>query len=124
MTRMAKIPVFIINLEADRDRREAMLAQFVMLPEFEPHVVSGIYGHTLSTNVCTALTQHGPWAEYKGTIGCFLSHVRAWEEVARLSEQYAVVLEDDVDIVALSQLPPCNTCRCRYNFSQRSNGSK
>jgi glycosyl transferase family 25/polysaccharide pyruvyl transferase len=45
-------------------------------------------------------------AEYKGTIGCFLSHVRAWEEVARLSEQYAVVLEDDVDIVALSQLPP------------------
>jgi GR25 family glycosyltransferase involved in LPS biosynthesis len=92
MTRMAKIPVFIINLEADRDRREAMLAQFVMLPEFEPRVVSGIYGHTLSTNVCTALTQHGPWAEYKGTIGCFLSHVRAWEEVARLSEQYAVVL--------------------------------
>jgi len=106
MMQTARIPVFIINLEGDRDRRDAMLAQFAMLPEFEPHVVNGIYGHTLSTNVCTALSQHGAWAEFKGTIGCFLSHVRAWEEVARLSEQYAVILEDDVDIAALRQLPP------------------
>ena len=44
------------------------------------------------------------WVSLKGTIGCFLSHVSAWEQIAVLKSPYAIVLEDDVDISSLKAL--------------------
>jgi hypothetical protein len=105
MAGTTNIPVFIINLERDAERRTAVLQQFASLPEFEPHVISGLNGQTLSDNVCIALTQDSTWVGFKGTLGCFLSHVKAWDEVAKLSKPYAVVLEDDVNVAGLSHLP-------------------
>jgi Glycosyltransferase family 25 (LPS biosynthesis protein)/Polysaccharide pyruvyl transferase len=98
------IPVFIINLEKDKDRRDLVLNQFAKLPGFKPKIVQAVYGRLLSENVCEILTQEKNWANHKGTIGCFLSHVKAWEEVSRASEPFAVVLEDDADATGLRRL--------------------
>jgi hypothetical protein len=100
----AAVPVFVINLDKDRDRREAILRQFDALPDLEPHVVEGVYGRHLPDSLCENLVREKQWARNKGTIGCFLSHVKAWEEVARLDEPFAVVLEDDVNVSGLSRL--------------------
>ena len=98
------VRVFIINLEKDKDRRDLVLGQFSRLPGFEPRIVEGMYGRLLSTGVCEMLTQEKSWARHKGTIGCFLSHAKAWEEVASLEDRFAIVLEDDVDASGLRQL--------------------
>ncbi|MBN8993910.1 MAG: glycosyltransferase family 25 protein [Rhizobiales bacterium] len=100
----ATVAAFVINLEKDRDRRDAILRQFDALPDLEPHVVEGVYGRYLPDSLCENLAKEKHWARNKGTIGCFLSHVKAWEEVAKLSDRFAVVLEDDVNIAGLSQL--------------------
>ena len=97
-------PVFIINLEKDVDRREALLEQFGSLPKFSPHIVKAVSGGTLSDSVCFALVQDAQWITMKGTIGCFLSHVSAWEKIARLDASYAVVVEDDVYVSDLDLL--------------------
>ena len=96
--------VFIINLARDADRREALLAQFSRLPDLRPRIVDGVYGSSLPDSLCEALAQDRRWAKNKGTIGCFLSHVKAWEEVARLTDRFSLVLEDDVNVAGLRHL--------------------
>jgi GR25 family glycosyltransferase involved in LPS biosynthesis len=98
------VVAFVINLEKDHARREAILRQFDALPDVEPHVVEGVYGRYLPDSLCENLVQEKQWARNKGTIGCFLSHVKAWEEVAKLADPFAVVLEDDVNVAGLARL--------------------
>jgi GR25 family glycosyltransferase involved in LPS biosynthesis len=100
----AVVPTLIINLEKDGDRRKAILAQFAGLPGVEPRIVDGVYGRSLPDSLCEALAQDERWARNKGTIGCFLSHMKAWEEVARLTVPFALVLEDDVNVAGLRRL--------------------
>jgi GR25 family glycosyltransferase involved in LPS biosynthesis len=97
-------PVFFINLEEDNSRRQNMIDQFDTLPTFEPRLVPAIEGKKLPNAACLRLVNNRNWIQYKGTIGCFLSHVAAWEQVAALDDQYAVVLEDDVNVSRLELL--------------------
>jgi GR25 family glycosyltransferase involved in LPS biosynthesis len=97
-----KVPAFIINLVSDVDRRAAVLRQFEGLTQFNPVIVSGILGRTLPEVACRALVHHIEWSRQRGTIGCFLSHAKAWEQVAGLPGRFGVVLEDDVDVAHLA----------------------
>jgi glycosyl transferase family 25 len=99
-----EIPVFIINLDRDQARRDRILAQFSSLTGFRPILVIGIQGGLLPTSVCAALARDAAWATLKGTIGCFLSHVKAWEEVSGCERSFAIVVEDDTDISRLGLL--------------------
>jgi GR25 family glycosyltransferase involved in LPS biosynthesis len=99
-----RIPTFVMNLLSDTARRENVIAQFSKLPDFDLNVVVGVDGRELPNQVCLALAQSEHWIRYKGTIGCFLSHVKAWEEVARCSAPFAIVLEDDVHAAGLNRL--------------------
>ena len=96
-----RIRAFIINLESNSDRRSSMTNQFLCLKEFAPSIVVATLGRTLPDVVCRTLVQHVEWSQQKGTIGCFLSHVAAWEQIARSSAPFSVVLEDDVDVSGL-----------------------
>lgn len=100
----ATVLAFVINLDKDRDRRDAILRQFDGLADLEPRIVEGVYGRHLPDGLCEHLAQEKQWAKHKGTIGCFLSHVKAWEEVARLDDRFAIVLEDDVNVAGLARL--------------------
>ena len=99
-----RIPTFVTNLERDVARRENMVAQFARLPGFDLNFVVGVEGGDLPDQACYALTRLESWVRYKGTIGCFLSHVKAWEAAAGCAEPFAVILEDDVDARGLHRL--------------------
>jgi glycosyl transferase family 25 len=99
-----RIPTFVINLESDSARRDDIIGQFARLPGFELNFVVGVDGGGLPDLACYTLTRSEHWIRYKGTIGCFLSHVKAWEEVARCPGPFAVILEDDVDVRGLHRL--------------------
>jgi GR25 family glycosyltransferase involved in LPS biosynthesis len=104
VTNKAQTPVFLINLEVDVQRRESMLKQFTNLDDFSLRIVKAINGASLAAPICNALACNKNWASRKGTIACFLSHVRAWEEAAAVEQPFVVVLEDDVSVRGLTEL--------------------
>ena len=99
-----RIPTFVINLPSDAARRVNIVGQFARLPAFDLNFVNGVNGVDLPDQACYALTRSENWIRYKGTIGCFLSHVKAWDEAARCTAPFAVILEDDVDVSGLHRL--------------------
>ena len=95
----SNVPVFIINMDSDEARRETILDQFASLPGFDLHIVSGVVGSAIPGVAGKRLVENQLWAEtMKGTIGCFLSHVSAWEQAARSEQPFALIIEDDVDL--------------------------
>lgn len=98
------IPTFVINLLSDAARRDNVTKQFVNLPAFDMSFVVGAVGRDLPNEACFGLTRSENWIRFKGTIGCFLSHVKAWEEAAHCASPFAVILEDDVDLSQLGRL--------------------
>ncbi len=104
MSVMEKIPALIVNLERDAERRAEILGQFDDKPMFDARIVKGVAGDTLPDCVRMLLTDSQMWLPNKGALGCFLSHVRAWEIVAQLPVPFAMVLEDDSDISGLEEV--------------------
>lgn len=63
--------------------------------------VEGVYGRDLPRSAIDVLTHGRSAAMTASEVGCTLSHLRAWEEVARLcgAQDYALVLEDDARFI-------------------------
>jgi len=95
--RISKIVTFVISLEEGRDRRERLLRDLKSISNCEVHIVNAVRGTDLPFVARQLLAQDAGWAARKGTIGCFLSHLIAWEGVADISEPYGVILEDDAN---------------------------
>lgn len=93
-----------MNLEQDTERLAHIMLQFEELSGFEVQIVKGIAGETLPNSAYLALTDEEHGLARKGTLGCFLSHVRAWEIVAKMQRNFVVVLEDDVNIIDLGAI--------------------
>ena len=104
MNNLKSVPVFVVNLDTDIRRREKIELQFSSLSNFDLRLIRALDGRCLPTSACVALVQNNEWALRKGTIACFLSHVRAWEEIAKISEPFAIVLEDDVLVEKLVEI--------------------
>lgn len=94
---------FLINLDKSMDRlaySEKVLAEHNI--NFER--VSAIYGADLTAQeVNQAYNDQLPNAYYKklniGEIGCYLSHRKVWQKILDQNLDFAVVLEDDFNIV-------------------------
>jgi Glycosyltransferase family 25 (LPS biosynthesis protein) len=105
MSQDSRIPVYIINLERDLLRRSGVADQFAALPEFRLNFLNAVDGVNIPTSALNRLVENEDWAKLRGTIGCFLSHVAAWEQVAQQEgEGFCLILEDDVDVSKLSAL--------------------
>lgn len=96
--------VFIISLDDDIHRRKVILRELSGLPGFKAHILRAVNGATLPDAICRYLVRDDLWAQRKGTIGCFLSHVCAWERVLQLGNQMAVIVEDDANVQGLGAL--------------------
>jgi len=102
------ICVFVINLAHRLDRRQTMqeqLARVGLVPQFFP----AIDGRALSREAVPALREAGELSD--GEVGCHLSHLGVWREIAARGVDCALVLEDDVLLSAallpvLEQLTP------------------
>jgi GR25 family glycosyltransferase involved in LPS biosynthesis len=100
----AAFPTFIINLDSDEQRRQKMFSQLSDQKTFDVYIIDAIPGRIIPESARRVLAQDASWASHKGTMGCFLSHVKAWEAVATAASPFGVVLEDDVDVTALADL--------------------
>src|SRR5947209_1096406 len=93
--RMFRTPTFIVSLPDHRIAYDAVVSQ--LDPEvFEVHAPVGFPGRLMPDSICLKLTRDPNSVNNKGALGCMLSHLRTWETVAKMSEPYALVLEDDV----------------------------
>lgn len=99
----ANYKTFLINLDKSVDRLErsaSILKEHNIL--FER--VSAVYGADLSAQeLSTAYDYQLPNAYYKklnvGEIGCYLSHRKVWQKIVDEQLDFAVILEDDFNIV-------------------------
>jgi GR25 family glycosyltransferase involved in LPS biosynthesis len=88
---------FVINLDQDTARLERTTQQLGARATFSR--IPGVKGAYLPDQQAAALTK-GLGAEMRGTIGCFLSHIRAWECGLNTAFDHYLVLEDDAMLIA------------------------
>lgn len=87
--------VYVINLDSDTVRMERVAKQLRDAPFIR---IPGVKGSYLPDLVLSGVTQkHGQLQ--KGTVGCYLSHIVAWERIAT-SGRTGLVLEDDAWLLA------------------------
>lgn len=99
----ANYKTFLINLDKSVDRLERSTA---LLDEHNVNFerVSAVYGADLSEQELSAVYDYQlPNAYYKklnvGEIGCYLSHRKVWQKIVDEQLDFAVILEDDFNIV-------------------------
>ncbi|HEX8387411.1 MAG TPA: glycosyltransferase family 25 protein [Sphingomonas sp.] len=97
----AKLPVFCLNLDEAQDRWARTQEAFAGLDFVELVRVPGVRGDRLPRAAALELSKD-KFIE-GGTIGCFLTHVVAWEHVAS-EPGPALIIEDDVRPVGLERL--------------------
>ena len=98
-----KIPTFVINLDRDSDRMIQVQRDLKPVLCLGVERVQAILGADLPAAVRFMLVRHKLWVERKGDIGCFISHVKAWERVAT-EQDWCLVLEDDIEPSGLDRL--------------------
>ncbi len=97
-----QIPVWVLNLQRDHERRAFMQEQLNVL-NVTYEIIAGVDGKTLSKQDLSHYSQQA--AIYScgrrlgfGEIGCALSHARIWERIVKEGIEEVLVLEDDVEI--------------------------
>jgi GR25 family glycosyltransferase involved in LPS biosynthesis len=88
------LPVYVLNLDRDTDRLAAMSRQIARHDFLAGIRVPAFAGRQLPDHACHILTGN-PWSHhYKGTLGCFISHMMAWQKIAAHKQAFALVAED------------------------------
>lgn len=102
-----RIKTYILNLEKDKDRRSYME---LLLQPFENSIldvefIQAIYGKKMSeaeldANFDNNIAYRKRYGRYcsPGEIGCTLSHRCAYQKLIDSSQEYALILEDDIEI--------------------------
>ncbi|MYE11390.1 MAG: hypothetical protein F4X99_06965 [Gammaproteobacteria bacterium] len=105
-----RMPVLVINLVSSPDRKSSIVQQFEG-SGWQPTFVSAYDGHDGAFPFYRYKQLAGLWwdnrSEFKpGAFCCYLSHAKCWRRIANGNADYALVLEDDVQIYidALSAL--------------------
>lgn len=95
-----QIPVYVINLERSRDRWERLQENAAMLA-INLRRIEAVEGKLLQPDELQDFDEegfrrcHGKIA-MPAEIGCYFSHIRALEVIAKAPEPFAVLVEDDV----------------------------
>lgn len=86
------IPTLVINLAKDVDRMKSIVDQISKLDNFCLVRIEGVLGAELPLYAQRRLARRPKVVP--GNLGCFLSHVKAWEHVANGAE-WSLIMEDD-----------------------------
>ena len=94
--------ILVINLESARERRSNILRQFEG-STLQPILMAAYDGHDAKFPFWRYRHLAGRFwdneSEFKpGAFCCYLSHAKCWSKVASGNADYALVLEDDVEI--------------------------
>jgi GR25 family glycosyltransferase involved in LPS biosynthesis len=110
---MSDMDVYLINLERNSDRLSYFVKQYMTSDlkykqfnrihavdgktlELESKVSTRAYAEILEIESAGYRTKH--YQLTRGAVGCYLSHMKTYEQVANGSTQYAMIFEDDVII--------------------------
>jgi len=85
--------ILVINLDKDKDRLENIYKQF---PNAQR--VPAIYGKELPNLKELAVKMNAPSTDIPATIGCGLSHKKAWQTILNNGWDYGLILEDDTTL--------------------------
>jgi len=105
---MQEIPVFVISLERARDRRALITAHLDRL-RIEYDLMDAVEGAQLDPGYRTSVNPRGNMSP--GALGCYLSHLRVYEQVIARQIPVALVLEDDTVLHHSVRLLLENGCR-------------
>ena len=84
--------IFVINLERAAERRKTALQRLHELG-MDAEILHAVDGASLERNTLDPDAEPGL---SDGEVGCYLSHVRAWQAIVDRRLDQAIVLEDDV----------------------------
>lgn len=96
-----KIGGYLINLDRATERLHEVMKKLHEL-EFPIHRVVAIDGSTLSNDYISSITDEVTYLKFfrmlpeNGTIGCSLSHLKAWKEFLKSDNEFALICEDDI----------------------------
>jgi len=97
---MKTFKFYYINLDRSHKRKEFIQEQF---KKFNVDIarISAYDGATLDDElIINANKNQNRLAHFmnltKGEIGCFMSHIKAWDMISKQKEDFAIILEDDV----------------------------
>lgn len=92
------LQTLVINLAKDSDRMQHISEQYNGLQQFNLYRIDGVLGSSLPVYAQRQL--FGPRVNelHSGNLGCFLSHVKAWEYVQN-SKEWTLIIEDDAELV-------------------------
>lgn len=90
--------VFVVNLDKDKDKKEKIKNE-CRNAELDYEIISAVDGRELSYNELKSKV-HPVSLNYlsKGEIGCVLSHQRIYKRILDDDIDYALILEDDVEL--------------------------
>lgn len=97
----SSVGAYIINLDRSRDRYDEV-KPLVSHLEVPLERVSAIEGQALSDTELNQSVDLGMYQTFfrqppkKGTIGCSMSHIKAWQTFLHSPFEYAIIFEDDV----------------------------
>ncbi len=66
--------------------------------------IYGIRGRHLPDLTCRILTKNKWSVNHKGTLGCFLGHLRAWEKIRDGNSEAGFILEDNAKLIGFGQI--------------------
>ena len=98
------MPIFVINLESQRERRSNIIRQFEG-SSLKPTLIAAYDGHDPKFPFRRYRHLAGRFwdneSEFKpGAFCCYLSHAECWRKIAGGKAEVVLVLEDDVEINA------------------------
>jgi len=92
---------YVINLRKRYDRKIDMIKK-LKLVGIEPVFIEAINGKTLDRKqlIKKNILHESPEIRkmFLGELGCFMSHVEGWKQIAESDKDYGLILEDDVTI--------------------------
>ncbi|MFC0445772.1 glycosyltransferase family 25 protein [Pseudidiomarina halophila] len=112
-----KWKVLVINLERSPQRWHAMVEQLEAsgLPYERVEAVAGdtLTAEQIAQVFDSKAARHNYHYQLsRGEIGCYLSHLKAWQTILNQQLDYAIVLEDDVVLDAKFRLLPKVIVQC------------
>jgi glycosyl transferase family 25 len=96
-----KIASYIINLDRSAERLKT-ISPYIEGLDIPHHRVSAVDGKLLSEDEIAKLVDLKTYKNFmgkppsKGTVGCSLSHIKAWKEFLHSKNEFAIFFEDDV----------------------------
>lgn len=103
------VPIYVVSLERERERRENVKRQ---LKDLNYTIYNAVDGKNLNE------VQHQLMVNYivphklnPGQVGCFLSHLSLWKQIIETQTPCALILEDDINVISPLNLMLPKLCK-------------